>query len=157
VYPVPDPLLLRKFGSAGNRTWTSGSVARNPEAVLYTLKIEFAWLQQMLTMFWFLTPYMLKFFLGNGKLCFEHVPSRRFSVWNYNIVNFILQHTLPLSHNHFPNRYCTWTLIPMCTLHIEFWQGNDMMEWMTTFCTCEIQQELKQYAVQDNVQPTHTA
>jgi hypothetical protein len=29
VDPVPDP-LLRKFGSAGNRTRTSGSVARNP-------------------------------------------------------------------------------------------------------------------------------
>jgi hypothetical protein len=29
VDPVPDPLLLRKTGSAGNRTRTSGSVARN--------------------------------------------------------------------------------------------------------------------------------
>jgi hypothetical protein len=29
--PVPDPLLLRKCGSAGNRTRTSGSVARNSE------------------------------------------------------------------------------------------------------------------------------
>jgi hypothetical protein len=29
VDPVPDPLLLRKFGSTGNRTRTSGSVARN--------------------------------------------------------------------------------------------------------------------------------
>jgi hypothetical protein len=29
VYPVPDPLLLRKSGSAGNRTRASGSVARN--------------------------------------------------------------------------------------------------------------------------------
>jgi hypothetical protein len=27
----PDPLLLRKSGSAGNRTWTSGSVARNSD------------------------------------------------------------------------------------------------------------------------------
>jgi hypothetical protein len=27
VDPVPDPLLLRKSGSAGNRTRTSGSVA----------------------------------------------------------------------------------------------------------------------------------
>jgi hypothetical protein len=38
VDPVPDPLLLRKYGSAGNLTRTSGSVARNsdhltPEAV----------------------------------------------------------------------------------------------------------------------------
>jgi hypothetical protein len=31
VDPVPDPLLLRKSGSAGNRTQTSGSVARNSE------------------------------------------------------------------------------------------------------------------------------
>jgi hypothetical protein len=29
VDPVPDPLLLRKSGSAGNRTRTSGSAARN--------------------------------------------------------------------------------------------------------------------------------
>jgi hypothetical protein len=29
VDPVPDPLLLRKSGSIGNRTRTSGSVARN--------------------------------------------------------------------------------------------------------------------------------
>jgi hypothetical protein len=29
VDPVPDLLLVRKSGSAGNRTWTSGSVARN--------------------------------------------------------------------------------------------------------------------------------
>jgi hypothetical protein len=31
MYPVPDPLLLRKFGSAGNRTRTSESVAGNPD------------------------------------------------------------------------------------------------------------------------------
>jgi hypothetical protein len=31
VDPVPDPLLLRKSGSAGNRTQTSGSVARNSD------------------------------------------------------------------------------------------------------------------------------
>jgi hypothetical protein len=29
--PVPGPLLLRKSGSAGNRTWTSGPVARNSD------------------------------------------------------------------------------------------------------------------------------
>jgi hypothetical protein len=29
VDPIPDPLLLRISGSAGNRTRTSGSVARN--------------------------------------------------------------------------------------------------------------------------------
>jgi hypothetical protein len=29
VDPVPDPLLLRKSGSTGNRTWTSGSATRN--------------------------------------------------------------------------------------------------------------------------------
>jgi hypothetical protein len=29
--PVPDPLLLRKSGSAKNRTQTSGSVARNSD------------------------------------------------------------------------------------------------------------------------------
>jgi hypothetical protein len=29
VDPVPDPLLIRTFGSAGNRTRTFGSVARN--------------------------------------------------------------------------------------------------------------------------------
>jgi hypothetical protein len=31
VNPVPDPLLLRKSGSAGSRTRTSGSVARNSD------------------------------------------------------------------------------------------------------------------------------
>jgi hypothetical protein len=31
VDPVPDPLLLRKSGSAGNRSRTSGSVARNSD------------------------------------------------------------------------------------------------------------------------------
>jgi hypothetical protein len=31
VDPVPDPLLLRKYGSAGNRTRTPGSVARNSD------------------------------------------------------------------------------------------------------------------------------
>jgi hypothetical protein len=31
VDPVPDPLLLRESGSAGNRTRTSGSVARNSD------------------------------------------------------------------------------------------------------------------------------
>jgi hypothetical protein len=31
VDPVPDPLLLTKSGSAGNRTLTSGSVARNSD------------------------------------------------------------------------------------------------------------------------------
>jgi hypothetical protein len=31
VDPVPDPLLLRKSGSAGNRTRTSGAVARNSD------------------------------------------------------------------------------------------------------------------------------
>jgi hypothetical protein len=31
VDPVPDPLLFRKSGSVGNRTQTSGSVARNSD------------------------------------------------------------------------------------------------------------------------------
>jgi hypothetical protein len=31
VDPVPDPLLLRKSGSSGDWTWTSGSVARNSD------------------------------------------------------------------------------------------------------------------------------
>jgi hypothetical protein len=31
VDPVPNPLLLGKSGSAGNQTWTSGSVARNSD------------------------------------------------------------------------------------------------------------------------------
>jgi hypothetical protein len=37
VDPVPDPLLLRKSGSAGNRNRTPGSVARNllPLAVCF--------------------------------------------------------------------------------------------------------------------------
>jgi hypothetical protein len=31
VDSVPDPLLLRKSGSAGNQTWTPGSVAGNSD------------------------------------------------------------------------------------------------------------------------------
>jgi hypothetical protein len=31
IDPIPDPLLLRKSGSTGNRTRTSGSVARNSD------------------------------------------------------------------------------------------------------------------------------
>jgi uncharacterized protein YcbK (DUF882 family) len=31
VDPAPDPLLFRKSGSTGNRTRTSGSVARNSD------------------------------------------------------------------------------------------------------------------------------
>jgi hypothetical protein len=31
VDPIPDPLLLRKSGTAGNRTRSSGSVARNSD------------------------------------------------------------------------------------------------------------------------------
>jgi hypothetical protein len=31
VDPVPDPILLRKSGSVGNRTRTSGSIARNSD------------------------------------------------------------------------------------------------------------------------------
>jgi hypothetical protein len=31
VDPLPDPLLLRKYGSAENRTRTYGSVARNSD------------------------------------------------------------------------------------------------------------------------------
>jgi hypothetical protein len=34
VDPVPDPLPLRKSGSAGNRTRTSGSVARNSDNMI---------------------------------------------------------------------------------------------------------------------------
>jgi hypothetical protein len=49
VDPVPDPLLLRKSRSAGNRTRTSGSVAKNSdhqttEAVCYYInKSQNAW------------------------------------------------------------------------------------------------------------------
>jgi hypothetical protein len=35
VDPVPDPLLFRKSGSAGNRSRTSGSVARNSGGHIY--------------------------------------------------------------------------------------------------------------------------
>jgi hypothetical protein len=31
VDPIPDPLLLRKSASAGNRTQTTGSVAKNSD------------------------------------------------------------------------------------------------------------------------------
>jgi hypothetical protein len=41
VDPVPDPLLLRKSGSAENRTRTSGSVAR-PQRQSISLHIQSA-------------------------------------------------------------------------------------------------------------------
>jgi hypothetical protein len=31
VDPLPDPLLLSKFGNAENRTWSSGSVSKNSD------------------------------------------------------------------------------------------------------------------------------
>jgi hypothetical protein len=40
VDPVPDPLLLRKSGSAGNRTRTSGSVARNSDHKSITIEFS---------------------------------------------------------------------------------------------------------------------
>jgi hypothetical protein len=40
VDPVPDPLLLRKSSSAGNRTRTSGSVARN--SVIKAVRVSFS-------------------------------------------------------------------------------------------------------------------
>jgi hypothetical protein len=40
VDPVPDPLLLKKSGSAGNRTRTSGSVTRNSDHYT-TVVVEF--------------------------------------------------------------------------------------------------------------------
>jgi hypothetical protein len=41
VYPVPDALLLRRSDSAGNRTRTSGSVARNcVQNIIYTLQLS---------------------------------------------------------------------------------------------------------------------
>jgi hypothetical protein len=53
VDPVPDPLLLRESGSAGNQTRTSGSVARSSdhqttEAVGRTIleKLHFSCMQQ---------------------------------------------------------------------------------------------------------------
>jgi hypothetical protein len=39
VDPVPDPLLLRKSSSAGNRTRTSGLAARKPDLQSYKGKI----------------------------------------------------------------------------------------------------------------------
>jgi hypothetical protein len=39
--PVPDPLLLRKSGSAENRTRTSGSVARSSD---YDCNYDYHWL-----------------------------------------------------------------------------------------------------------------
>jgi hypothetical protein len=38
VDPVPDPLLPRKSGSAGNRIRVSGPVARNSDD--YTIEVE---------------------------------------------------------------------------------------------------------------------
>jgi hypothetical protein len=50
VDPVPDPILLRKSGSAGNRTRTSGSVARNSD--YYTTEGD-SFTFTLLFFFWF--------------------------------------------------------------------------------------------------------
>jgi hypothetical protein len=42
VDPVPDPLLLRKFGSAGNRNRASGSDHQTTEAVKLNIKTKSA-------------------------------------------------------------------------------------------------------------------
>jgi hypothetical protein len=52
--PIPDPLILRKSGSAGNRNLISGSVARNPyhwtsSGSLHTTKIVSGGLYLVLT------------------------------------------------------------------------------------------------------------
>jgi hypothetical protein len=57
VDPVPDPLLLRKSGSAGNRSRTSVSVARNSDHK--TIEAVYAGTQ---CFFWAVAPYR---FLGN--------------------------------------------------------------------------------------------
>jgi hypothetical protein len=41
VDPVPDPLLLRKSGSAGNRTRTSGLAARNDHKTTEAVNINY--------------------------------------------------------------------------------------------------------------------
>jgi hypothetical protein len=43
VNPVPDPLLLRKSGSAGSRTRTSGSVARTNFSYIYIAILKPIW------------------------------------------------------------------------------------------------------------------
>jgi hypothetical protein len=48
VDPVPDPLLLRKSGSAGNEIRTSGSVARNSDH--YTTKAVYFLLHNLTPM-----------------------------------------------------------------------------------------------------------
>jgi hypothetical protein len=40
VDPVPEPLLLRTFRRAGNRTQTSGSVARNSDYSIINISIN---------------------------------------------------------------------------------------------------------------------
>jgi hypothetical protein len=54
VDPVPDPLLFRKSGSAGNRTRTSGSVTKNSDhetteavEILYDILTEFGVLMKV--------------------------------------------------------------------------------------------------------------
>jgi hypothetical protein len=54
VDPIPNPLLLRKSGSAGNQPWTSKSAARNSnhyttEVVLYNLTLKVSEVKNVLT------------------------------------------------------------------------------------------------------------
>jgi hypothetical protein len=98
VDPVPDPLLLRKHGSAGNRTRTSGSVilvTRPQKRSEFTKSIKKFQVEKSLwfTSFWFLVPLpcsqnrdwdVEKFGTGiTTVLLFRNVPQGSF--WNNSL------------------------------------------------------------------------
>jgi hypothetical protein len=74
VGPVPDPLLLRKSGSAGNRTGISGSVARNSAGSRTPMAVCFSgFVFSALVLCWMSPGFTLStattnFFKRNGNL-----------------------------------------------------------------------------------------
>jgi hypothetical protein len=73
VDPVPDPLLLRKCGSAGNGTRTSGSVARNSDHLSACMA---PWLEPA-------SPSLLVMFYANGKKACQDLLTvgKRVRIW----------------------------------------------------------------------------
>jgi hypothetical protein len=86
VDPVPDPLLLRRCGSAGNRTRVSGSVAKNSDhyiiEAIILIRLRFLFWKIRLRFLWdyhavYSPPPPLTFELNIGPISWHLSPSDR--------------------------------------------------------------------------------
>jgi hypothetical protein len=73
VDPIPDPLLLRKSGRAGNRTQTSGSVARNSAHSTTEVKIEQATTMNFISHVGWLLAFYLPYCLPDIVSFFQNI------------------------------------------------------------------------------------